>query len=86
MLVVVELIFGGVFNELPVEVCVALLSAMTFTEKNSDDDDPASKMKSFLSSPFYKLQEVARTVVRVEIACGVDVKEDEFVDAFNPGM
>jgi len=85
-LVVVELIFGGVFNELSVEQCVALLSAMTFTEKNSEDDDPASKMKSFLSGPFYKLQEVARTVVQVEASCGVDVKEDEFVDSFNCGM
>ena len=85
-LVVVELIFGGVFNELSVEQCVALLSAMTFTEKGSDEDDPASKMKSFLSGPFYKLQEVARTVARVEASCGVDVKEDEFVDSFNPGM
>ena len=85
-LVVVELIFGGVFNELSVEQCVALLSAMTFTEKNSDDDDPAGKMKSFLSGPFYKLQEVARTVARVEASCGVDVKEEEFVDSFNPGM
>lgn len=84
-LVVVELIFGGVFNELSVEQCVALLSAMTFQERN-DDDDPASKMKSFLSGPFYKLQEVARTVARVEASCGVDVKEDEFVDSFNPGM
>ena len=85
-LVVVELIFGGVFNELSVEQCVALLSSMTFTEKNSEDDDPASKMKSFLSGPFYKLQDVARTVARVEASCGVDVKEDEFVDTFNPGM
>jgi ATP-dependent RNA helicase DOB1 len=85
-LVVVELIFGGIFNELSVEQCVSLLSAMTFSEKNSDDDDPASKLQSFLSRPFYKLQEVARTVARIEAACGVDVKEEEFVDSFNPGM
>jgi len=85
-LVVVELIFGGIFNELSVEQSVALLSCMTFDERNKDDDDPASGLKSFLSNPFYKLQEIARTVARVEIACGIEINEDEFVDKFNPGM
>ena len=85
-LVVVELIFGGVFNDLSVEVCVALLSCMTFDERNKNEDDPASKLQSHLSKPFYKLQEVARSVARIEAACGIETKEDEFVDSFNPGM
>lgn len=85
-LIVVEMIFAGVFNDLSPEQCVALLSCMTFDEKSRDDDDPASGMKSFLSTPFYKLQEIARTVVRVKIACGLEIDEDEFVDKFNPGM
>jgi ATP-dependent RNA helicase DOB1 len=46
---------------------------MTFDERNKDEDDPAAGLKDFLAKPFYKLQEVARTVVKVEIACGVDV-------------
>jgi ATP-dependent RNA helicase DOB1 len=85
-LVVVELIFTGVFNGISVEQCVALMSCMTFDEKSRDDDDPATGLKSHLLNPFLKLKECARSVVRVEIACGVDVKEDEFVDKFNPGM
>ena len=85
-LVVVELIFAGVFNDLSVEQSVALLSCMTFDERNKEDDDPAKGMKSFLSNPYYKLQEIARTVARVEIACGIEIAEDEFVDKFNPGM
>ena len=40
-LVVVELIFTGVFNDLIVEQCCALLSCMTHDERNKDDDDPA---------------------------------------------
>jgi ATP-dependent RNA helicase DOB1 len=82
----VELIFAGVFNDLSVDQCVALLSVMTFDEKSKEDDDPTKGLKSFLLNPFYKFQEVARTVARVEIACGVDIDEDEFVDKFNPGM
>ena len=85
-LVVVEMIFAGIFNDLSVEQCVSLLSAMTYDERNKDEDDPCSGMRSFLVTPFRKLQEIARTVVRVEIACGLNVDEDEFVQHFNPGM
>jgi ATP-dependent RNA helicase DOB1 len=85
-LVVVELIFSGVFNDLSVEQSAALLSCLTFDERNKDDGDPASGLKSFLSSPFYKLQEIARTVAKVKISCGVELNEGEYVDKFNPGM
>lgn len=85
-LVVVELMFTGFFNDLDVEQAVALLSCLIFDERNKDDDDPTKGMKPYLSQPFLKLQEVARTVARVEIACGIDINEDEFVDKFNPGM
>lgn len=85
-LVVVELIFTGVFNDLSVEQCCALLSCMTYDERNKDDDDPAKGLKSYLANPFYKLQEVARTVAKASIACKIEVDEDEFVEKFNPGM
>jgi ATP-dependent RNA helicase DOB1 len=85
-LVVVELIFTGVFKTLNVEQCVALLSSMTFDEKNKDEDDPTKGLKSYLLNPFYKLQEVARTVAKIQIECGVELDEEEFMDKFNPGM
>jgi ATP-dependent RNA helicase DOB1 len=85
-LVVVEMIFAGVFNDLSPEQCVSLVSCLTFSEPSKDEGDPAQGLKSFLSNPFYKLQEIARTVVRVEASCGIEVDEDEFVDQFNPGM
>jgi ATP-dependent RNA helicase DOB1 len=85
-LVVTELIFTGVFKSLAVEQCVALLSVMAFDERNKDDDDPTKGLKSFLLNPFHKLQEVAKTVAKVQIECGLDVDEDEFLDQFNPLM
>lgn len=86
-LVVVELIFLGVFNDLTIEQSVALLSCMTYGEQiKGDDENPASRLKSVLANPFYKLQDAARTVARVEAACGIEVDEDEFVDQFNPEM
>jgi ATP-dependent RNA helicase DOB1 len=40
----------------------------------------------FLSNPYYKLQEVARTVAKASIACKIEMDEDEFVKKFYPGM
>jgi ATP-dependent RNA helicase DOB1 len=85
-LVVTELIFTGVFKSLTVEQSVALLSTMTYDERNKNDDDPTKGMKSFLLNPFNKLQEIAKTVAQVQVACGLEVDEDEFLDKFNPGM
>merc|ERR1719215_20403 len=59
---------------------------MTYDERNKDDDDPTKGMKGYLANPFLKLQEVARTVAKAEIACKIELDEDEFVDKFNPGM
>lgn len=85
-LVVTELIFTNVFKPLTVEQCVALLSSMTYDERNKNEDDPTQGLKSFLLNPFYKLQEVAKTVAQVQASCGLDVDEDEFLEKFNPGM
>ena len=59
---------------------------MTFGEPMKENDDSTKGLKSFLLDPFYKLQEVARTVAQVQAACNVDINEDEFVDQFNPSM
>jgi ATP-dependent RNA helicase DOB1 len=84
-LIVTELIFTGVFKSLTVEQSVALLSCLTFGEPIKDED-PTQGLKSFLRNPFYKLQEVAKTVVQVQIACNLDVDEDEFLNQINPAM
>ncbi|KAL3925688.1 MAG: hypothetical protein SGILL_000244, partial [Bacillariaceae sp.] len=84
-LIVTELIFTGVFKSLNVEQSVALLSCLTFGEP-MNDDDPVSGLKSFLRNPFYKLQEVAKTVAKVQIDCNLEVDEDEFLNRINPAM
>lgn len=85
-LVVVELIFTGVFNDLSAEQCVTLLSCMTYDERIKGEDDTTSGLKPFLLKPFQRLREVARTVVRTQIACNIEKDEDEFIQQFNPGM
>jgi ATP-dependent RNA helicase DOB1 len=83
-LVVVELMFCGVFNDLSVEQCMALLSCMIFDERVGDD--PTEGLKSYLTNPFLKLQDCARTVAKAIIACKIELDEEEFVNAINPGL
>ena len=85
-LVVVELLFAGLFNDLTVEQSVALLSCLIYDERSKDEDDPAQGLKSYLSGPYYKLIELARSVAKVVISCKIELNEDEFVDKFNPGL
>ncbi|KAL7531532.1 hypothetical protein ACHAXR_004100, partial [Thalassiosira sp. AJA248-18] len=85
-LVVVELVFAGVFNDLAVEQCVALLSCLIFDERTKDEEDPAQGLKSYLSGPYYKLIELARSVAKVAISCKIELNEDEFLEKFNPGL
>jgi len=86
-LVVVELMFSGIFNDLSVEQCVALLSCLTFEDKRNEDDAAIkSSLKNYLSNPFYKLQQAARVVAKAIIACKIELDEDEFVEKFNPEM
>jgi ATP-dependent RNA helicase DOB1 len=85
-LVIVELLFAGLFNDLTVEQSVALLSCLIFDERSKDEDDPAQGLKSYLSGPYYKLIELARSVAKVVISCKIELNEDEFVEKFNPGL
>ena len=85
-LLVVELLFAGVFNDLKVGQAAALLSCLTFDEVNKEGDDAVKGLKGYLANPFYKLQECSRTVARASIQCKIDVDEQEEVDRLNPGM
>ena len=86
-LIIVELIFTGVLNDLSPEQCCALLSCLTFDDaKKGEDEESLKSVKGYLTKPYYKLKEVARTVCRVEISCGIELNEEEFVDKVNPGM
>jgi ATP-dependent RNA helicase DOB1 len=85
-LIITELIFSGVFTDLSVEQCVALLSCMIFDERIKDDGSGTSKLPSQLMDPFTKLKEVARGVARVKASCNIEINEDEYVDKLNPGM
>lgn len=82
-LLVTELIFNGVFNDLTPAQTAALLSCLVYTEKNNDD--PPS-LPHRLAEPFRKLQEAARRIANVSKEAKLDIDIEEYVNSFKPDI
>merc|ERR1719174_1557533 len=84
-LVVTELIFAGVFNELTVEQAVALLSAFVFSvsAKPGDKGEPGKDLRKEIQKPFRQLQDAARRVAKGMHESRLEIDVDEFVGKFS---
>ncbi|KAM6494916.1 rRNA-processing arch domain containing protein [Amanita muscaria] len=77
-LLLTELIFNGVFNQLEPEQSAALLSCFVFQEKS----EQATKLKEELATPLRVMQEVARRIAKVAKESKLPIDEDEYVSSF----
>eukprot|EP00871_Galdieria_phlegrea_P005458 jgi/Galph1/5913/GphlegSOOS_G4559.1 len=82
-LVLTELMFHGVFNEMKSEVTVALLSCFVYDEKQ---DDQLQFSNDDLKHAFQTLQTIARRVGTVTKECKIPIDVDEYVQSFDPSM
>ncbi|EGD81805.1 DEAD/DEAH box helicase [Salpingoeca rosetta] len=82
-LLITEMIFNGVFNDLSVVQVVSLMSC--FVASPTKDETP-SKMKEELSGPFKQMQEMARRIAKVSIESRITLDEEEYVSQFAPDM
>lgn len=74
--------FTGVFTELDIEQCCALLSCFVFQEKV----DANAKFKEELAGPFRKLQETARRIAKVAQESKISIDPEEYLLKFSPHM
>lgn len=81
-LVLTEMMFNGVFNDLTVEQAVGILSCFAFQEKGSENPN----LEEGLSKPFRILQETAKRVARVSADCKITIDEDDYVSSFRPSL
>ncbi|XP_070563794.1 exosome RNA helicase MTR4-like [Ptychodera flava] len=81
-LLMTEMIFNGVFNELKVEQIVALLSCFVFQEKANE----MPKLTEELSGPLRQMQESARRIAKVSDEAKLDIDEEDYVDSFRPHL
>lgn len=80
-LVLTEMLFNGVFNDMTPSQCVALCSCFVVTE-NVKEDQP--KLSQELAGPFKIMQDTAKRVATVSKECKLDVEIDEYVDRLKP--
>ncbi|BGP19510.1 hypothetical protein JCM10213_006330 [Rhodosporidiobolus nylandii] len=81
-LLLTEMVFGGVFNDLTPQQCAALLSCFVFDEKS----EQTSKLKDELAGPLRVMQEAARRIAKIAIESKMPVVEDEYVASFKPEL
>ncbi|OLL22909.1 ATP-dependent RNA helicase mtr4 [Neolecta irregularis DAH-3] len=81
-LLLTELIFNGVFNDMTPEQCAALLSVVVFQEKT----DTVPKLKDDLAGPVRILQETARRIAKVSQESKLNIIEEEYVNSFKTGL
>ncbi|KAL7273037.1 ATP-dependent RNA helicase mtr4 [Rhizina undulata] len=77
-----ELLFNRVFNELTPEQCASLLSCFVFEEKSNTE----LQLKEELAKPFRELQQQARLIAKVSAESKLAVVEDEYVNKFKPQL
>ncbi|KAI5117054.1 hypothetical protein M0805_005293 [Coniferiporia weirii] len=77
-LLLTEMVFNGVFNQLLPEQCAALLSCFVFDEQSKKE----TKLSEELAAPLRVMQEMARRIAKVMIESKLPVKEEEYVTSF----
>ncbi|KAJ2009338.1 ATP-dependent RNA helicase mtr4 [Coemansia thaxteri] len=83
-LLLAELMFHGVFNDLTTEQTAALLSCFVFQEKSKDGEPP--KLAEDLAAPLRAMQESARQIAQIANECKLRVVEEEYVASFRPEL
>lgn len=82
-LLLTELLFNGVFNDLTHQQCCALVSCFVFQE-NAGSETP--KLTEELSGPLRIMQDTARRIARVSIEAKLEMNEEDYVSTFKPHM
>jgi ATP-dependent RNA helicase DOB1 len=81
-LLLTEMLFNGVFNELNVYQINALLSCFVFEEKTKQ----MPKLTEELSQPLHLMQELAKRIATVSKEAKLEMDETEYIEKFKPNL
>lgn len=81
-LLVTEMIFNNMFNELNAHQATALLSCLVFQEKSNE----MPNLTEELSGPLRQMQDIARRIARVTKDAKLCIDEDTYVSSFKPHL
>ncbi|XP_053304021.1 exosome RNA helicase MTR4 [Spea bombifrons] len=81
-LLLTEMIFNGLFNDLTAEQATALLSCFVFQENSSE----MPKLTEQLAGPLRQMQETARRIAKVSAEAKLEIDEDTYLGTFRPNL
>eukprot|EP00698_Gefionella_okellyi_P004389 TRINITY_DN14051_c0_g1_i1.p1 TRINITY_DN14051_c0_g1~~TRINITY_DN14051_c0_g1_i1.p1 ORF type:complete len:1036 (-),score=267.67 TRINITY_DN14051_c0_g1_i1:35-2956(-) len=81
-LIITELMFNGVFNEMSPEAVAALLSAVVFQEKAKE----APKVRDELSKALRQMQEAAKRIAKVSQESKIPLDTEEYLSGIKPAL
>ncbi|XP_034048328.1 exosome RNA helicase MTR4 [Thalassophryne amazonica] len=81
-LLLTEMMFHGLFNDLTVEQATALLSCFVFQENANE----MPKLTEQLAAPLRQMQECAKRIAKVSADAKVEVDEETYLNQFKPHL
>merc|ERR1719309_1342573 len=81
-LLLTEMMFNGLFNNMTPPQVAAILSCFVCTEKSNE----MPKLTDALSGPLRTMQDMARRIAKVSREAKLDLEEDSYVEKFKPFM
>ncbi|XP_013861952.1 exosome RNA helicase MTR4 [Austrofundulus limnaeus] len=81
-LLLTEMVFNGLFNDLTAEQATALLSCFVFQENANE----MPKLTEQLAAPLRQMQECAKRIAKVSADAKLEVDEDSYLTQFKPHL
>ncbi|XP_062869625.1 exosome RNA helicase MTR4 [Trichomycterus rosablanca] len=81
-LLLTEMVFNGLFNDLTAEQATALLSCFVFQENANE----MPKLTEQLAAPLRQMQECAKRIAKVSAEAKLEVDEDLYLNQFRPHL
>uniref|UniRef100_A0A3B3ZEI6 Exosome RNA helicase MTR4 n=1 Tax=Periophthalmus magnuspinnatus TaxID=409849 RepID=A0A3B3ZEI6_9GOBI len=82
-LLLTEMVFNGLFNDLTVEQATALLSCFVFQENQASE---MPKLTEQLAAPLRQMQECAKRIAKVSADAKLEVDEETYMNQFKPHL
>uniref|UniRef100_A0A8C4RKD4 Exosome RNA helicase MTR4 n=1 Tax=Erpetoichthys calabaricus TaxID=27687 RepID=A0A8C4RKD4_ERPCA len=81
-LLLTEMVFNGLFNDLTSEQATALLSCFVFQENANE----MPKLTEQLAGPLRQMQECAKRIAKVSAEAKLEVDEEQYLNSFRPHL
>ncbi|XP_036265070.1 exosome RNA helicase MTR4 isoform X4 [Pipistrellus kuhlii] len=81
-LLLTEMMFNGLFNDLSAEQATALLSCFVFQENSSE----MPRLTEQLAGPLRQMQECAKRIAKVSAEAKLEIDEETYLSSFKPHL